>query len=212
MPTNPIIARTNLSQLQYGDILSTLSTGGVGSPNTTAIIIRPTASTFVGFDATGMVGLYNYSELNLPVVANKAVIAIANNTATDVLTVTVQNTAAPQNNVLRVNLVGELGGGGTVGQGEATAGISYDFAIVRIGGAVTVIGASSAYGSATAVSAGAATITLTAAASAVTGGATVTNTFTIQATIARGSGSSQNHVCDVTATLIGPNIGGITVV
>lgn len=212
MATNPVIVRTNTLQYLYGDILSTLSTGGVGSPNTTGILIRPVANTIATFDSTAALSLATYGDLALPPVANKAVLNLSNNAATDVLTVTVPNTQAAQNNVIRVTLIGELGGGGAVGAGEATAGISYDFAVVRLSNALAVVGVSSAYGSCTAVSSGGATITLTAAASSVSGGATgLTNTFTIQATIARGSGGSNNHTCNVTATIMGPNVGGISV-
>lgn len=210
MSTNPLILYTNLSQLVYGDIRSTVNTGGAGSPNLSAVIIRPSPSTFVGFDATGNIALYGYSELGVATVSNKPVIAIANNTATAILAVTVPNTALAQNNVLRVQISSELGGGGAVGAGEATGAVSYDFAIVRVGGATTVIGASTAYGAASALSSGAATITTTAAASAVTGAATVTQTFNINVTIAAGSGNSTNHVDNVTATLLAPNPGNIT--
>lgn len=210
MSTNPVLLYNNLSQLVFGDIRSTVNIGGTGSPNLAAIIIRPSPSTFVGFDATGAIALYGYSELGLPQVANKVTTSIADNVATAVLTVTIPNVASPQNNVLRVSLVSELGGGGAIGSGESTGVVAYDFAIVRLAGGTAVIGASSAYGAASAVSAGAATITTTAAASAVSGGATATQTFTVNVTIHAGSGGSTNHVCDVTATLLAPNLGAIT--
>lgn len=139
----------------------------------------------------------------------RAVTGIANNTATDVFTVTVPN--ASHMATIRVTLSGSLGAGGAIGAGEATGNISYDFAVTRTAGVAAAVGVSSAYGSSTAAVAGAATITISAAASAISGAVGATNTFTIQVTIARGSGSSTNHTCRATAEIINANASGITV-
>lgn len=139
----------------------------------------------------------------------KAVTAIPNNTATAVLTVTVPNAA--HSAALRVRLVGSLGAGGAVGANEATGHIGYDFSIARRAGVATVVTASTAYGSATSAVAGAATITVTAAASSITGGTGATQTFTVNITIARGSGSSDNHTAFVYADLLNANASGVTI-
>jgi hypothetical protein len=140
---------------------------------------------------------------------NKAVASIADNTATATFTVTVPNAA--HSAMLKVTLVGSLGAGGAVGANEATGTISYDFAIARTTGLDTVVGASSAYGSSTAVVAGAATITITAAASAMTGAASAQQTFTINVTIAKGSGASANHTCLCYGRLLNANATGVTI-
>lgn len=139
----------------------------------------------------------------------KSVTAIADATATDVLTVTVPNAA--HSGTLRVTLTGSLGAGGAIGANEATGSISYDFAIARTAGVATVVGASTAYGSTTASVAGGATITITAAASGMTGAVGATQTFTVQATITKGSGSSAAHTCVVNAEIINANATGITI-
>lgn len=140
---------------------------------------------------------------------NKAVASIADNTATATFTVTVPNAA--HSAMLKVTLVGSLGAGGAVGANEATGTISYDFSIARTAGVDTVVTASTAYGSATSAVAGAATITVSAAASAMTGASSATQTFTINVTIARGSGSSANHTCLCYGRLLNANATGVTI-
>jgi len=141
--------------------------------------------------------------------ANKSVTSIADNTATATFTVTVPNAA--HSAMLKVTLIGSLGAGGAVGANEATGTISYDFAIARTAGVATVVTASTAYGSATSAVAGAATITITAAASAISGANSATQTFTINVTIARGSGASTNHTCLCYGRLLNANASGITI-
>jgi len=118
----------------------------------------------------------------------KAVTAIADATPTDVLTVTVPNSV--QTASLKVTLKGALGAGGAIGADEATGNVTYDIAIARTAGVNAVAVASAAYGSAMANVAGAATITVTAAVSAIAGAVGAVNTFTVQVTITKGSGAS----------------------
>jgi hypothetical protein len=138
----------------------------------------------------------------------KAVTAIANAVATGVLTVTIPNAAHSAQ--LNVYLTGSLGAGGAIGANEATGVIGYSFAITRTAGVNAVVTASSAFGSATASVAGGATITITAAASAISGAVGATNTFTVNVTISRGTGTSTNHTCQITAELDNANASGIT--
>ena len=138
----------------------------------------------------------------------KNVTAIADNTATAVLTV-----AIPNQNLraqVMVQLVGSLGAGGAVGVNEATGTVSYNIGIAKRTGVAAVVTAGTAYGSGMASLAGAATITVTAAASSIAGG-TGANTFTVNVTIAKGSGSSDNHTCDVLAQVFDPGLKGVTV-
>ena len=135
--------------------------------------------------------------------------SIADNTATAVLTVTIPNAAHAAS--LRVRLLGRLGAGGAIGADEATGSVTYDFAIARTAGVNAVVTASTAFGSAMTAVAGAATVTVTAAASAITGAVGASNSFTVQVTIAKGSGSSANHKCTLVAEVLNANATGITI-
>jgi len=167
-------------------------------------------------DGTILSGLHSLagtteSTVGIALTANKkvkSVTAIADNVATNTITVTVPNAA--HSAMLKLTLKGSLGAGGAIGANEATGTISYDVAIARTAGVATVATFSAAYGSATASVAGAATITITAAASAMSGAVGATQTFTVQVTIAKGSGSSDNHTCQVLAEIINANATGVT--
>jgi hypothetical protein len=135
--------------------------------------------------------------------------SIADNTATAVLTVTIPNAAHAAS--LRVRLLGRLGAGGAIGADEANGTVAYDFSISRTAGVNAVVTASTAFGSATSSVAGAATVTVTAAASAISGAVGASNTFTVNVTIAKGSGGSANHTCTVLAEVINANATGITI-
>jgi hypothetical protein len=139
----------------------------------------------------------------------KTIASIADNTATPTFTVTVPNAA--HSATIKLTLKGSLGAGGAVGSNEASGSISYDVAIARTSGVATVATFSTAYGSSTSAVAGAATVTITAAASGLTGANNATQTFTIDVTIARGSGSSTNHTCQVLAEVINANASGVTI-
>lgn len=139
----------------------------------------------------------------------KTVGSIADAAATAVLTVTIPNAAHSAS--LKVRLVGSLGAGGAIGANEATGTVSYDFGIARTAGVNAVTTISTAYGSGMANVAGAATITVTAAASAIAGAVGDPNTFTVNVTITRGSGSSTNHTCVVLAELVNANATGVSI-
>ena len=139
----------------------------------------------------------------------KTVSAIANNTGTPVLTVTIPNAAHSAK--VHVELTGSLGAGGAIGANEATGTINYDFAVARTAGVNAVTTASTAYGSAAANVAGATTITITAAASAISGAVGASNSFTVNVTIARGGGASTNHTCLVDAKVVNANATGVTI-
>lgn len=140
---------------------------------------------------------------------NKAVASIANAVATDVLAVTIPNAAHSAS--LKVRVTGSLGAGGAIGANEATATNEYTIAITRTAGVNVAIAISSASGAAASAVAGAATVTCTAALSAVSGAVGATNTFTVQATISRSAGSSTNHTCFVYAQLCNANATGVTI-
>lgn len=178
------------------------------------LLVSSDGSTLNGTVVSGLhaLGASTESTISTALTANKkvkSVTAIADNVATDTITVTVPNAAHSAS--LKLTLKGSLGAGGAIGANEATGVISYDVAIARTAGVATVATVSTAYGSATASVAGASTITITAAASAMTGAVGATQTFTIQVTIAKGSGASDNHTCQVLAEIINANATGVTI-
>lgn len=137
--------------------------------------------------------------------------AIADNVATDVFTVTIPNPAVNHNATIIISVLGVIGAGGAVGAGETSSGSMYVMSIARTVGATAVIATSSQVGVASGKVSGGDTFTCTVAASAVTGGATVTETFTIQVTAHDSTGSAANHVAVLTAELINMNASGITI-
>lgn len=139
----------------------------------------------------------------------KSVTGIANNTATDIITVTVPNAA--HSATLKVTLTGSLGAGGAIGANEATGTTSFNVPIARTAGVATVPATATAYAVTNTNVAGAATITVTYAISAISGAVGATQTFTVTVTIARGSGSSTNHTCLVDAEILNANATGITI-
>lgn len=139
----------------------------------------------------------------------KTVTGIANNTGTSVLTITIPNAA--HSGIVHVRLGGSLGAGGAIGANEATAAITYDIAVTRTAGVNAVATISTAYGSAAANVAGGSTATITAALGSVGGAVGATNTFAVNVTIAHGTGSSTNHICQVDAWIDNANASGITI-
>jgi hypothetical protein len=140
---------------------------------------------------------------------NKAVTTFTNAVAKATFTVTIPNAA--HSAMLKVTLVGSLGAGGAIGANEATASISYDIAICRTAGVNAAAVISTAYGSAASAVAGAATVTTTAAVSAISGAVGASNTFTVDVTITKGGGASDNHTCLCYGRLMNANATGITI-
>lgn len=143
------------------------------------------------------------------VLFQKTVTAIADNTATTVLTITVPNAA--HSAMIHVILNGSLGAGGAIGANEASATVTYDIVVTRTAGVNAVANAATAYGAANAIVAGGtSSITCTAALTAVSGAVGATNTFNFQVTIHRGNGAATNHTCQVSATTVNMNASGVT--
>lgn len=175
------------------------SAGGVNGSNSASLSLGgPNSVRFATTNATTT----SRTELN------KAVAAIANNVATDVLTVTIPNAAHSASLLVRVT--GSLGAGGAIGANEATATNSYIIGITRTAGVATVATASAAFGAVAVAVAGAATVTSAATVTAMSGVVSATQTFTVQVTIVRSAGSSDNHTCLVYAQLMNANVTGIT--
>jgi len=141
---------------------------------------------------------------------NKAVTAIANNTATDLATVTVPNGAHSAGGKFTIKC--SAGAGGAIGANEFTAINEYDFVVARTAGVNAVATLSAALLTTTTASvAGGATPTLAGSLSAISGAVGATNTFTIKATVNALTGSSTNHTCFLYGTLLNDNASGVTI-
>lgn len=138
----------------------------------------------------------------------KAVTGIVDNTATNVLTITVPNVLA--NAVVRVTIVGIAGASGAIGAGEDLTAVSYNIAVTRTPGVAMGATVSTAFGSAAAVVVGAGTMTTVGAITLVGEGVTVTNTGQFKATVDQSSTSSL-HVCLVYAECFNYLAGGVTI-
>ena len=141
------------------------------------------------------------------VIGSKA--SIADNTATDIVTVTIPN--AVESALISIKAVGVLGAGGAVGAGEGSKCVEYLIPVVRTAGAATVAVASSVIGSTEAKVSGASSVTFTLGVSSVTGANSAQQTLTIQATIAHATGSSTNHSCYYEVSVLNQNASGITI-
>lgn len=139
----------------------------------------------------------------------KSLTGLADNTATDALTITVPN--AKHSARIRVSILGQLGAGGAIGAGEAAHAITYDFVIVRTAGVNAVGLISTAYGSATQKVAGADTCTVVGALSSVAGAVGAVNTFTITVKVTKGAGASDNHTALLFVETLNTAASGITV-
>lgn len=138
----------------------------------------------------------------------KKVTAIADNTATTVLTVTVPNSAHA--GVVQVTIVGIAGAGGAIGTCEDVTSVTYNISICRTPGVAMGATVSTAFGSAAAVVAGAGTMTTVGAITLNGEGVTLTNTASFKATVDQSS-TAANHICMVYATVINHLGTGITI-
>jgi len=139
----------------------------------------------------------------------KAVTAIADATATDLLTVTVPNAA--HSAVVHIRILGSLGAGGAIGANECSAVLDGNVIVARTAGVAAAKAVATAAITTNACVAGATTITLAYDTSTISGTVSATNTFTIRATITKGGGSSANHTALVVAEVDNANATGVTI-
>lgn len=141
---------------------------------------------------------------------NKNVTTIADNVATATVTVTVPNAAHSAGGKLVIKAA--AGAGGAIGADEFSVENEYAWVVTRTAGVNAVATLTAIVTGVAASVAGGAAVTLTAAFSAISGAVGATNTFTLNVTIAHGSGSSTNHTCFVYGTLLNDNASGVTIV
>lgn len=138
----------------------------------------------------------------------KKVTAIADNTATAVLTITVPNVAAAA--LITVDFLCIAGAAGAIGTCEDITSVSYNYSVARTPGVAMGAKMSTAFGSAAAVVTGAGTMTAVSADPTLMGeGVTVTNTGIIKITIDQSS-TSTNHICLMRARVLNYLAGGVT--
>lgn len=188
--------------LKFGSTMALAWTAGDASASADTSAIRAGANSIL-FGAGAAATTNSRTEMN------KATTAIANAVATTVVTFTVPNAAHSAS--FEIQVIGSLGAGGAIGANEASASNTYVGTLCRTAGVATVVTLSSAYGAAASAVAGAATVTCTAAATAMSGAVGATQTFDIQVTISRSGGSSTNHTCQTYVRLMNSNVTGVTV-
>lgn len=141
---------------------------------------------------------------------NKTVTAFSDNVAKATFTVTIPNAAHTA--TLEFEFTGFLGTGGTIGINEAAATTSVKVIVTRTPGVNAVASAvSTAWGAVAANVAGSTTATIAAAVSAIAGAVGAANTFTMDVTITKAGGSSDNHVCLCYAKVMNANASGVTI-
>lgn len=139
----------------------------------------------------------------------KEVTAIAENTATAVLTVTVPNAAHAA--IMEILVMARQGAGGTIGADESVTVTKYLVAIARTLGVASVLTLSSAIGATNSKVSGGDTDTAVLTQTANAEGVGATNTHTIKVTIDSSNNSSGNHKCDLFVRLFNANASGVTV-
>jgi predicted RecA/RadA family phage recombinase len=163
------------------------------------------ATTALSVGGTGVPGA---AEVQTQV--TKKVIAFANATAKDVLTVTVPNAAHAA--LIELDLLGVLGAGGSIGAGEATMLSKYQLVLARTAGVAVVATLSSAIGGCEAHVAGGEAITsVIATLSTITGAVGATQTFTVKVAITRSGAGADNHVLHLAARIVNGNASGVTI-
>jgi len=140
----------------------------------------------------------------------KTVTAIADNTATTVLTITIPNGAHAA--LIELQILASLGAGGAIGAFEESLTAYGQIVVTRTAGVNAVATAIALTNTGKANVAGAdSTATLAYSLAAVSGAVGATNTIAIQVTIAKGGGSSAAHQAIVIPVVTNANASGITV-
>jgi len=133
---------------------------------------------------------------------NRFLFNVADNTTTTLVTVTVPN--ANHAAGIFIRLIGALG------DQDSTQSATYSFAVSRIAGAnAKMVASSEAVASATAGATANCDVQLTA--SAVSGGITAVNTFTIDCKIVRSAGASTNHDAVALIEVVNVKTPGVSV-
>jgi hypothetical protein len=200
------LAQTFLNKTIASPVFSGSFTGTytlAGTPTLTSPTITNPVITGAKFQVAGAAGAGSVNTLC------KALTGLADNTATDMFTVTIPNVAAAA--YVRLTIGGMTGAGDAGGAGDALDSAIYTIGISRQVGVTSraVISSKSVVGNSG--SGATTTSTVTASVTAMTGAAGAQQTFTIQVKVARNAGASTNHVVVAEAQLANFLAAGITI-
>lgn len=174
----------------------------IASPD--AAIHRASANSILFNGAAGAVTTTSRTE------TNKTVTAFTDGVAKAVFTITIPN--GNHSASLRVKLIGAIGAGGAVGVHEGDASVWHDIDITRTTGANAVATLGAAYGGTGGASvAGGTGLTTAVTISAIAGAAGAANTFTVNGTVTKVGGTSDNHIVMGTGELANFNASGVTI-
>lgn len=135
---------------------------------------------------------------------------LTDTTATAVFTVTVPN--VQHTALIEVDSLGVMGAGGAVGAGETSKASKYQVVVTRTAGLAAVVTVSAAIGGVQSKVAGADNITsVVVTCSAMTGGNTATQTFTILVAITKAAGAADNHTLVAAARVLNQKASGVTI-
>lgn len=188
------------------------ATEGVGLDVTVDSVLTLRPRSFTGFASYNGLGYRINGGAGAATSSSKVVknvTAIADATATAILTITVPN--AGHAAVINLTLLGSIGAGGAIGAFEVSNVAEGRVVVTRTPGVASVAVAAALAITGTAAVAGATTETLAYSITNGAEGVGVTNTHTIKVTITRGGGTSTNHSCFVMAEVMNVVTAGITI-
>lgn len=175
---------------------------------TQAVLLDSQTAQLTGGNAQGGAGV-------LYTTVPKTITAVADDTATTLFTVTIPNPTTYHSATIDLTVMGIAGAGGAVGAGESVSSAFYQIVVTRTVGVAAVAGistAASAVAASSAVSGGDQIVSpLLVTLGAVTGGATATETFTIQVTVDDDTGAATNHVVIGYASVLNALASGVTI-
>jgi hypothetical protein len=193
----------SLADVAVGQVLAS---GGVGT--VPAYTASPLITTLGATTSTVVGGTAVAGAATTTATKTYATTGLADGVSTPTFTVSIPNAAQSAN--LHVRVAGSLGAGGAIGANECTNILEGNIVITRTTGVATVATAATAAITATSCVAGATTETLAYAVSAVAGGVGATQTFTVNVTVTKGGGGSNNHTVMTVAELQNANASGVT--
>lgn len=177
------------------------ASGNVTVPNMTA------SGNIVLSSATGKVILFGTTEGGALTQTTERVRAtgIVNNTGTTLLTITIPNVSTKGYFHIRY-----AAGFDAAPVNDSTRVVEYNISFTRVAATVAAVGISAAVGAAIATVAAGATLTTALTLSAVTGGATATNTFNVTITNVASAGTPTTSVLGE-VTGMNETVGGATI-
>lgn len=182
---------------------NTASKALVGNAAKSLDVLQATTALSVG--GTGVPGA-----ASVQTAVTKAVTAFSDTVAKAIFTVTIPN--AKHSAFIEVDVLAQMGAGGTIGAGESIISTKYLVGIVRTAGVNAVAGVSAAIIAVATDVAGADGLTSAVITTgAVVGAVGASNTIDIQLAITKTGGASDNHTATVAARVLNANATGITI-